>query len=470
MKTTPSPRACLQKTGIGRALVLVLPAILFAACKDDSGEAVVDEREYHAGGATTVFGEYSQIFQQPAANLTAAEIADHFKSDANFEAIFVTAPAAVQGGLGPLFNQSACASCHIRNGRAAFPVSPDDPGGLLFRLSVPGEGPLGEPLEVPGFGGQLQTKAVFGKQSEGKIDVQFVEELRQFLDGETVTLRKPVFALKNAYTDFPTAGMMSPRIAPPVFGLGLLEAIPEADILAHADESDANGDAISGKPNYVWDFDAQKTALGRFGWKASQPTLLQQAAAAYNGDMGVTTPLFPGENCAGQPQCDDLTDDPEVDFATLKSTAFYTQSLAVPAPRNLNDPVVQRGKKLFMQIKCGACHVPSFTTGMHPEFGFLSGQTIFPYTDLLLHDMGDGLADNRPDFRANGREWRTPPLWGIGLTQTVSGHTNFLHDGRARNLMEAILWHGGEAEQARQQVQQLSADDRAALLAFLQSL
>jgi len=241
MKTTPSPRACLQKTGIGRALVLVLPAILFAACKDDSGEAVVDEREYHAGGATTVFGEYSQIFQQPAANLTAAEIADHFKSDANFEAIFVTAPAAVQGGLGPLFNQSACASCHIRNGRAAFPVSPDDPGGLLFRLSVPGEGPLGEPLEVPGFGGQLQTKAVFGKQSEGKIDVQFVEELRQFLDGETVTLRKPVFALKNAYTDFPTAGMMSPRIAPPVFGLGLLEAIPEADILAHADEGDANG-------------------------------------------------------------------------------------------------------------------------------------------------------------------------------------------------------------------------------------
>lgn len=441
-----------------------------SACKDDPAPPAVDEREYYAGGTTTAFGEYSQIFQQPAANLGTQEVDDHFKADANFGAIFVTAPATIQGGLGPLFNQSACGSCHVRNGRAAFPTSPDDLGGLLLRLSVPGEGNYGEPLAVPGFGGQLQTKAVFGKQPEGKLDWQFVEEMRQFLDGETVALRKPVFALRDLYSVFPPDAMISPRIAPPVFGLGLLEAVSEADILANADENDADGDGISGKANQVWDFSQQKTALGRFGWKAGQPNLLQQAAAAYNGDMGVTTPLFSIENCTGQPQCDALADDPEVDAVTLKSTAFYTQSLAVPARRNLDDPQVQRGKEIFVEAKCASCHVPSFTTAQHPEYGFLSNQVVFPYTDLLLHDMGEGLADNRPDYRADGREWRTPPLWGVGLTQTVSGHTHFLHDGRARNLMEAILWHGGEAEQSRQQVQKLSAGDRAALLAFLNSL
>ncbi|MBP6829093.1 MAG: c-type cytochrome [Saprospiraceae bacterium] len=452
------------------AFLLAAP-ILFIACKDGPEAPATDEREYNAGGATTVFGEHSQVFQQPASNLTAQEVDEHFKADANFEAIFVTAPATIQGGLGPLFNQTSCSGCHIRNGRAVFPASPaDDPGGLLFRLSLPGEGSLGESLEVPGFGGQLQTKSVFGKQPEGRVSVQFIEELVQFVDGEKVALRKPVFVFNDLYAAFPANGLISPRIAPPVFGLGLLEAIPETAVLAHADENDADGDGISGKPNYVWNVATQSKGLGRFGWKAGQPTLLQQTAAAYNGDMGVTTTMFQQENCTGQPQCDDLADDPEVDLETLKSTAFYTQSLAVPAARNLDDPDVQRGKKIFTKVKCGACHTPSFTTGAHPEYDFLSGQLIFPFTDLLLHDMGEGLADNRPDHRADGREWRTPPLWGIGLTQTVSGHTNFLHDGRARNLTEAILWHGGEAESARQRVLQLSAGERNALLAYLQSL
>ncbi|MCB9305983.1 MAG: c-type cytochrome [Lewinellaceae bacterium] len=460
-----------QVSGRQKAAAAFFALLLFSpACKDNDDMPVVDEQAYYAGGATTVFGEYSQVFQQPASNLSSQEVADHFKADANFEAIFVTAPATIQGGLGPLFNQNSCASCHIRNGRANFPDLPNDQGGLLFRLSLPGTGSFGEPLDIPGFGGQLQTKAVFGIQAEGKVDVQFTDEVLQFLDGETAVLHKPVYILTDPYTTFPAGGLMSPRIAPPVFGLGLLEAIPESAILMHADENDGDGDGISGKPNYVWDAVAQQVALGRFGWKAGQPTLLQQSAAAYNGDMGVTTTLFPSENCTGQPQCDNLTDDPEVDLETLKSTAFYTQSLAVPAPRRLDDPAVQRGKMLFSDLQCAACHVPSFTTGAHPEYGFLSNQKIYPYTDLLLHDMGEGLADHRGEFKADGREWRTPPLWGIGLTQTVSGHTRFLHDGRARNLMEAILWHGGEAEQARQRVLKLSAADRASLLAFLQSL
>lgn len=443
--------------------------VLFA-CGEKEAPVSVDASEYQAGGATTVFGVHSQMFQQPASNLDEQENKDHFTADANFGAIFVTAPATIQGGLGPLFNQNACENCHVRNGRAVFPASASELGGLLFRLSVPGQNAFGEPLGVPGFGGQLQTKAVFGKLPEAQLSLTFVEELIQYLDHSEARLRKPVFVLQNPYTAFPTETMISPRIAPPVFGLGLLEAISETDILANADENDSDGDGISGRANRVWDYQANQTAVGRFGWKASQPNLLQQTAAAYNGDMGITTPLFSTENCAGQPQCDQLTDDPEVDLPTLRSAAFYTQSLAVPAPRNLEDAPVQRGKKLFAELQCASCHVPSFTTGQHAEFGFLSNQKIYPYSDLLLHDMGEGLADNRPDHLADGREWRTPPLWGIGLTLTVSGYTNFLHDGRARNLEEAILWHGGEAEKSRSEFKKLSAADRSAVLAFLGAL
>jgi len=452
------------------AFYLLLPLFLPACADEGPTPPQIDEQEYYAGGSTTTFGVYSQIFQQPATNLTVAEQALHFTADANFEASFVTAPAIIQGGLGPLFNQSACSSCHIRNGRAAFPASSGDLGGLLLRLSIPGADVHGEPLGIPGFGGQLQTKAVWGVQPEAKVEMQFVSEVQQFLDGESVTLQKPVFTLNAPYAPLPINILVSPRIAPPVFGLGLLEAISEADILKVADENDADGDGISGKPNYVWDAATQQVTLGRFGWKAGQPTLLQQTAAAYNGDMGVTTPLFSTENCAGQVQCDPLADDPEVDDQTLRSTTFYTQSLAVPARRDLDAPSVQQGKALFEKIQCAACHIPSFTTGQHPEFDFLSNQRIFAYTDLLLHNMGEGLADHRPDFRADGLEWRTPPLWGIGLTQTVSGHSHFLHDGRARNLTEAILWHGGEAEKAKEQFRKLSREDRTAVLRFLESL
>lgn len=444
--------------------------LFLVACRDVDPPVSVDASEYKAGGSTTVSGVYSQIFQQPSGNLDAQGIEAHLEGDANFEAVFVTAPATVQGGLGPLFNQNSCASCHIRNGRAVFPSSANDLGGLLIRLSIPGENALGEPLAIPGFGGQLQTKAVWGETPEAQLSLSFMDEVVHYLDNSEVMLRKPVFSIQNPYTAFPAEGLLSPRIAPPVFGLGLLEAIAEADIVSNADEHDTNGDGISGRPNYVWDYQTNQTALGKFGWKAGQPNLLQQTAAAYNGDIGITTPLFSAENCLGQPQCDPLADDPEIDFATLKSAAFYTQSLAVPAPRNLEDAAVQQGKELFHRLQCATCHVPSFTTGQHPEYNFLSHQKIYPYSDLLLHDMGEGLADNRPDHLANGREWRTPPLWGIGLTLTVSGNTHFLHDGRARNLEEAILWHGGEAATAREGFRKLTAKDRAAVLAFLNAL
>jgi CxxC motif-containing protein (DUF1111 family) len=255
-----------------------------------------------------------------------------------------------------------------------------------------------------------------------------------------------------------------------VFGLGLLEAIPEATILALADEGDQDGDGISGKANYVWDVQKNGLSLGRFGWKANQPTLIQQVASAYHDDMGITTSLLPRENSDGQSQYDGRGDDPELSDEILDVVTFYVQTLAVPARRDLDDPLVQRGEQLFDNARCSACHIPTLQTGTLSDVPEVSNQTIQPFTDLLLHDMGPGLADNRPDFLATGSEWRTPPLWGIGLVKVVNGHTNFLHDGRARGLLEAILWHGGEAEQSREAVQEMSTNDRDALIAFLESL
>ena len=258
-------------------------------------------------------------------------------------------------------------------------------------------------------------------------------------------------------------------MAPPAFGRGLLEAVDESEILALADPGDADGDGISGRPNHVFDVRAGRTVLGRFGWKANNPTLLQQMAAAYREDIGVTTPYFPRESTAGQPQADGLADDPELSQEILDDAVFYVVTLAVPARRDLDDPVALKGEKLFADAGCAACHVPTLHTGPH-EVAALSNQVIHPYTDLLLHDMGEELADHRPDYEADGREWRTPPLWGIGLTATVNGVPAYLHDGRAATLMEAVMFHGGEAEQAREAVREMSAEERRALIAFLNSL
>lgn len=443
-------------------------AATIVSCNRDDDET--PDPALKPGGATTVEVDFVNSFQQPAANLNAAETVEHFAADGAFGAIFVTAPAVNFGGLGPIFNQNSCETCHGLNGRAGFPANPEiDPGGLLLRLSLPGSGSHGEPLGVPGFGGQFQNKAIFGVQSEGQVSVSFENEIRTFLDGTKQELRRPIFSIKNPYSTLPAGVMISPRIGPPVIGLGLLEAVPEAVILEKEDPADNNGDGISGKANRVYSVENQQVMLGRFGWKAGQPTLLQQTAAAYLDDMGLTSFLFPKENSEGQPQADPAADDPEIDDETLRLTTFYTQSLAVPAPRNFTQKEVVAGRKLFQKIGCENCHRATMTTGASP-FPFLENQQIFAYTDLLLHDMGPGLADNRPEFLADGQEWRTPPLWGIGLTKTVNGHTNFLHDGRARSLLEAVLWHGGEAEKSRQNFEKLTATERESVIRFLEAL
>jgi CxxC motif-containing protein (DUF1111 family) len=270
--------------------------------------------------------------------------------------------------------------------------------------------------------------------------------------------------------------MLSPRLAQPLLGLGLLEAIPEADILALADPDDADGDGISGRANRVWDPESQQMQLGRFGHKASQATVLAQTATAFNEDIGITSPLLPEENCGvQQPLCQQAPSGRdksgfEIDEQRLRLAAFFTRHIAVPAARGWGDAAVERGREQFFAAGCASCHTPGHTTGEVAGDASLSGQRIWPYTDLLLHDMGEGLADGRPVFAASGREWRTPPLWGLGLAEQVNGNRRFLHDGRARNLLEAILWHGGEALAAREAVRQLDADDRRDLIRFLASL
>lgn len=434
---------------------------------------VLEESAYNewlSGGTQTVFdggvGAFSTMF--PVLPPRFQEV--HAVGDGAFGATFVSAPAPVRPGLGPIFNNVSCTSCHIGDGRGKAPDPGEPLSSLLIRLSVPGQDEHGGPVPAPGFGGQLQQRAIFGIQPEASVDISYTEQAFQFDDGTSYSLRTPVYSLVNPYIALPSNLMLSPRVAPPVFGLGLLEAIAEEDILAHADESDQDADGISGKPNYVWDVTHQKKVIGRFGWKANNPTLLQQSAGAYNQDMGISNSLFPYESSYGQSQGVSADEGYEVSDSILTAVAFYIRTLGVPVRRDAYNPQVLAGKQLFVSARCSACHTPRAKTKTDVAFPQLSSQTIFPYTDLLLHDMGSGLADNRPDFEANGQEWRTPPLWGIGLTNVVNGHNNFLHDGRARSLLEAVMWHGGEAEGSRQAVTRMSKQDRDALISFLESL
>ena len=455
----------------------LLVSILLSACDSESPVAIESTPVFStselSGGETTVFDASSHAFSIPAPNLSPTAFEKHLEGDVEFEAVFVTAPAVVNPGLGPIYNNVSCINCHSRDGRGRPPGADEGLVSLLFRLSLPkGENSVTgkPPTPVPGFGTQLNNRAIVDAAPEGTVKIEYTEQTLTMADGTRVHLRYPNYTVMETYQPLPENVEVSPRVAPVVFGLGLLEAIPENVILAYTDEADVDGDGISGKPNYVWDVVEKRYTLGRFGWKANQPTLRQQVAAAYHDDMGITTSLFSVENSAGQSQLTAHNAAPEVSDEILDVVTFYVQTLAVPARRNVDDPQVKQGEQLFAEAQCASCHVPTLRTGVLPGVPSVSNQTIHPYTDLLLHDMGPELADNRPDFHASGSEWRTPPLWGIGLVQRVNGHTNFLHDGRARDLMEAILWHGGEAEVSRQVVEQMSKAERDALIAFLESL
>lgn len=432
------------------------------------------------GGATTIFDATRNAYTFAARNLddagrSAFSLGDHF-----FNRNWVTAPASTSAndGLGPMFNATSCSACHFKDGRGAPPETADEnPVALLMRLSVAGQDAHGGPRHEPNYGEQFNHRAILGVPPEGTVRVTYEEVAGAYADGEPFSLRRPSYTFPElGYGPFAPDVMISPRIAPANFGLGLLEAIDEATVLALADEDDRDGDGISGRPNRVWNTRAGRATLGRFGWKANQPTVEQQTAAAFLGDIGITTSLFNVDNCTAiQLDCLEAPpggtpEEPELSEQKLGWVTDYGMTIAVPARRGWTDPTVVRGEKLFREARCSGCHVMKITTGELPRYPALSRQVIRPFTDLLLHDMGDGLADGRPDFEADGREWRTAPLWGIGLVRVVNRHQFFLHDGRARGFAEAILWHGGEAEASREAFRAMPKADRDALLAFLDSL
>ena len=458
--------------------------------------ALLEPGEDRPGGDATSKGsvDNANAFSHASGNMDFKREFDFKIGNAIFRKNWVSSPASTQSsdGLGPLFNSRACQACHLKDGRGHPPMTPgiadDESHSMVMRLSVPPrhEEEATSPVKVnvipdPTYGHQLQDLAIQGHKAEGRIAVTYEARPVTLAGGETVNLRTPHYTIADlGYGALASDVMMSPRIAPQMIGLGLLEAIPEDRILANADPDDANGDGISGRPNRVWSRKADKLTLGRFGWKAGVPSIDQQTAEAAANDIGLSSTLIrtPSGDCTeAQKECRDAPNgnsakqqDAELGDELLKLVAFYSHNLAVPARRDPANPEILKGKALFNAIGCAGCHQPKFETGELPGQPHLSKQTIWPYTDLLLHDMGEGLADKRPEGQASGREWRTAPLWGIGLTETVNGHTMFLHDGRARSVKEAILWHGGEAEGARDRFAALSKEDRERLIAFVNSL
>lgn len=385
-------------------------------------------------------------------------------------------PGGSEWGLGPTFLAQSCVSCHVQGGRG---FSSDNGSGPVFmqslRLSIPGPGPHGGPIPEPNYGLQIQSFDISQREDvkfgEGEVHIEWINTSFTFADGSSIELRKPKVRLEKLnFGPLVKDVMTSLRNSQAIFGLGYIEAISESDILALAEGQKTQG--LNGRPNYVRDDIQDKMSIGRFGWKANQPSIRQQLAAAFLGDIGTTSSLYTKQNCTpAQKECLAAKESGKAELREelLESLTFWISSLDAPLPRDQNNPAVQHGEKLFSAVKCAQCHVPELKTGKSALIPQLSGKTIHPYTDLLLHDMGPELADGRPDFKAGGRDWRTPPLWGIGLSKQVNGSTNFLHDARARNVLEAIVWHGGEAEASRKLFVKLSKDERNDLIAFVNS-
>ncbi len=533
----------LQRAQLNKLALIISSVLLVSACNssDSDNDDVVEPQVSYTlvtqlgGDATAVDASDSgHGFSTPMPNLTAQELEQHLAGDALFETSFTTAPNEEHpelDGLGPVFNNQDCNSCHQRDGRSSTITIPEGKervllgpeAGIFLRMSI-ADGDCDMPsidnnycknTPVPDFGTQLFHRGVLKARADWQ-EQPFIGQANVYLsyeystvtypDGSSVQLKKPLFTIEDPYDvnggDRLNSAILqdnvrySPRNGMPVFGLGLLELIPEADILALADEDDSNGDNISGRANWVFDpvkakqDDENPVSLGRFGWKASTPSVRVQSLGALRGDMGITNPLFPDESIAGTAMHEDYLartgfvdtgideqGNTEADQAFSDDVVFYAETLAVPARRNVNDESVIAGAQLFDQVNCTSCHHPEFTTasgeqllGGLPAPEAIKGQKIYPFTDMLLHDLGEGLADHRRDFRANGFEWKTRPLWGLGLTKTVNPGAGFLHDGRAASVEEAILWHGGEAEQSKTDFMALDKAERQSLLDFVMSL
>ncbi len=481
-------------------LLLATTAMLLAfawtmvATRDDSIPARATA-ELFPGGDTTVSIEPAALFILPAANLDAAQRPHFYAGKALAHQPWVKAPTTtdIRDGLGPLFNARTCLDCHVNGGRGHLPEHGDE---LRFthivRLSIPGEDAVYGVVPEPVYGDQLQAQstalthqlrgsveasAQAGVAPEAYVYIDWLETEFRYPDGDKVSLRRPQLDIRQqGYGAFHADTLFSLRNAPPIHGSGLLQLIEARDIAANADPDDRDGDGISGRQNIVWDFESGKPATGRFGLKANKPSIRLQVAVALHADMGIASPVFPTQNCTpAQTACqrsEHGTDAHgfEISDQLLQLMTDFTMSLAVPERRKPEHPLVLAGRDLFYRTGCADCHHPDYTTGVAKAYPHLSLQNIWPYTDLLLHDMGEGLADGRPDYLASGSEWRTAPLWGVGLSQAVNGSQAYLHDGRARSVEEAVLWHGGEAGASQQAFVTLARDQRQALLAFVRTL
>ncbi len=449
------------------ALVLTSGGALTGAV-DVRAELIATPVTPDLGGGTTRVIENSQSFTFIAPNSPAERQRVFSFGNRVFNTKWAEYPASVQSfdGLGPTFNRNSCSGCHTFDGRGRPPENVGDPmDTMLVRLS----GPDGKP--DPRYGDQLNDRANLHVEPEGRAIIDYTEVHGTYADGTPYTLQDPHLSFEDLAYGSLDGDLFSARVAPQVIGLGLLEAVPQSTPEALADPYDKNGDGISGRVNHLTDH-AGNPAAGRFGWKANEPTLLDQAAGAALGDIGLTTSVDPHANCPPvQTSClaAKAQTDPELSESFLDRMVTYLRTLAVPQARPADAAAFQEGLRTFTTMGCASCHVPTLKTAAAalPE---LANQTFHPFTDLLLHDMGDGLADHRPDHDATGTEWRTPPLWGLGLVPVTNGHDRLLHDGRARGFAEAILWHGGEAQTAREAFRTAPVAARDALLAFLKSL
>ena len=461
------------------AAVLGLAGLVFAEGEETAADATL------SAGDFTLKRADATAFSEPAPVLTYKQLQTFDRGRQHFNQKWVIFPSMGGAwGLGPTFIADKCAGCHIGGGRGLMPAADEEPVGVLIRMSVPGTNEHGGPKPHPAYGDQFQNQGLTGKDEynhgkgdrvppEGTVYIDYDESSTQFADGEKVPLRKPKPRFdKFTFGPLGEDTMLSLRFTQPIFGLGLFQAVPDETIIELAKQQEKSG--ISGRPNHVWDPINKKTALGRFGWKANVPSLRLQIALAFHGDVGVTTSLFIEDNCTSvQPLCLASTPNnrPEFIDPDWDELEFWSQALAVPARRNVTDPDFKRGEKLFDEAKCAVCHTPTMKTASEfKSFPQLANQTFHAYTDLLLHDMGEALSDGRPDYEATATEWRTQPLWGLGLSQTVTASTAMLHDGRARNATEAILWHGGEAEASKETFRNMTKQDRDALLKFLNSI
>ncbi|WP_067099005.1 di-heme oxidoreductase family protein [Marinomonas atlantica] len=425
----------------------------------------------------------SKAYQQPFPNISATEKQAFYLGQSMFERLWVPAPSSTTAsdGLGPHFNARSCHSCHVNSGRGHAPTTDQlgsDVPSFFIRL---GNSDKAAPDRVIGdymYGRQFHPLSATNVKTEGDYRIHWQESIETFDDGSQVTLRNPSLEwLSLNHGDFQETTGFSMRVSPPLVGMGLLDLVPDSLILENADPDDLDQNGISGKANWIERDDDR--LLGRFGHKASVSSLNEQNQSAFNGDLGLSTELFPfpsGDCTVAQTDCmqapngnSQHLDGLEVSKEQMAVLDTYVALSMPPAMRNLDQAWFKDAKQIFDQLECGSCHIPKLTTGLS-KFTTLSHRDFYPFTDMLLHDLGSELANGFPVFNASPQEWRTAPLWGIGLSESVSGRNGFLHDGRARTIEEAILWHGGEAQASKKAYKSLNAKQRALFVRFLESL